>query len=242
MSLLAHYKLNGDAADASGNGHDGTPTDVSWVAGKIGQAGSFNGTSSRIALPFSMSASSRTFCLWAKASSDADAMIYLFDASPPRTLFSWKSDGDWQLGYYDGSWGKFGSPPAAGQWHHIAFVLDADAGTGTCYIDGEQYGEVQSYTPIAVGGTKHLGSYYSGNGAYFPGLIDDVRFYDEALAQWRIKVLYNEGDGTETDIFGPYRVEEAQPACTGAEAGGSFCTGAAVGQDYHRGAEAGQVD
>ncbi len=42
-------------------------------------------------------------------------------------------------------------------------------------------------------------------------------------------------------VLGPYRYDEAEPACTGAAAGGEFCTGAVIGQDYHSGAEAGQV-
>ena len=46
MSLIAHYPLNGDATDYFGN--DGTSTNVTWVDGKIGQAGLFNGSSSKI--------------------------------------------------------------------------------------------------------------------------------------------------------------------------------------------------
>jgi len=42
MILIARYPLNGDANDVSGNGHDGTPTNVSYVAGKLGLAASFN--------------------------------------------------------------------------------------------------------------------------------------------------------------------------------------------------------
>ena len=45
---LAHYKLNSDANDASGNGRHGTSADVSFVAGKIRQAAGFNGTTSEI--------------------------------------------------------------------------------------------------------------------------------------------------------------------------------------------------
>lgn len=42
-------------------------------------------------------------------------------------------------------------------------------------------------------------------------------------------------------VLGPYRYDEAQPACTGAAAGQDFSAGAVIGQDYHSGAEAGQV-
>jgi hypothetical protein len=46
MALIAHWPLNGNTNDVSGNGYDGTPTNITYVAGKIGQAASFNGTNS----------------------------------------------------------------------------------------------------------------------------------------------------------------------------------------------------
>ena len=50
MALVAYYPLNGDANDYSGNELNGTPTNVSWVDGKVGQAGEFTGSNSWIDL------------------------------------------------------------------------------------------------------------------------------------------------------------------------------------------------
>lgn len=48
MALVAYYPLNGDANDYSGNELHGTATNVTWTDGKVGQAGSFNGTTAYI--------------------------------------------------------------------------------------------------------------------------------------------------------------------------------------------------
>jgi len=53
-SCVATYRLNGDATDLSGN-YNGTATSVTYVAGIFGDAGSFNGSSSYVALPNSVS-------------------------------------------------------------------------------------------------------------------------------------------------------------------------------------------
>jgi hypothetical protein len=42
MALIAHWPLNGNTNDVSGNGYDGTPTNITFTAGKIGQAASFS--------------------------------------------------------------------------------------------------------------------------------------------------------------------------------------------------------
>ena len=42
MALIARYKLDGNANDALGK-YNGTASNVTWVDGKLGKAGSFNG-------------------------------------------------------------------------------------------------------------------------------------------------------------------------------------------------------
>jgi hypothetical protein len=47
---------------------------------------------------------------------------------------------------------------------------------------------------------------------------------------------------TYTPTPGPYRVEDAQAACTGAVAGENYHAGATIGQNYHTGATAGMCN
>ena len=63
-SCIAYYKMS-DATDESGN-YDGTPTNVNFnVAGKFGNAGSFNGSSSSIDTNYTVPAdSTMSFSVW----------------------------------------------------------------------------------------------------------------------------------------------------------------------------------
>ena len=55
IANLAYYKMS-DASDSSGNAYNGTATDVNFnVAGKFGNAGEFNGTSSYISTGINVS-------------------------------------------------------------------------------------------------------------------------------------------------------------------------------------------
>ena len=53
--LIAHWRFTGNALDSSGNAHHGTPTAISYAAGRNGQpntAAVFNGSTSGIAVPY----------------------------------------------------------------------------------------------------------------------------------------------------------------------------------------------
>lgn len=45
-TTMGLYHLNGNANDSSGNGNNGTATNITWVEGKFWQCASFNGSSS----------------------------------------------------------------------------------------------------------------------------------------------------------------------------------------------------
>src|SRR3989344_1354536 len=48
--LIAWWKLDGDAKDATGNGHDGTNNGATFVDGKVGKAADFDGVNDYIAI------------------------------------------------------------------------------------------------------------------------------------------------------------------------------------------------
>jgi len=69
-----YLQLNNNANDSSANANNGSPTDVLYVAGRFGQAGSFNGSSSYILVANSTSIkptslSPKTVSVWFKNSS-----------------------------------------------------------------------------------------------------------------------------------------------------------------------------
>ncbi len=200
MSLIAHYKLNGDANDVTGNGNHGTPTDVSWVVGKIGQAASFNGWNSVIALPITTGVTSITFMGWFYCIGSYDMLRIILDIQTGRTFFFWLNGASQvKLGVYDGTaYRYFGATPNANEWHHVAFVCDADAGKANCYVDGVQSGSEVAYIPRAIGGKVRLSGHYGYSTSYeFHGYMDDVRIYNEVLPEWKIQAIYDFGRGSE---------------------------------------------
>ncbi|MBN1393741.1 MAG: LamG domain-containing protein [Pirellulales bacterium] len=252
MSLIAHYKLNGDANDASGNGHDGAPTDVSYDTGKAGQAASFNGSSSKIQVPDAADlrmTDTGTLACWFKRgdTSAVNMKLIIKGNSSAYTALSYQlylNSGYPRLYLSNGSTGviiQWPSQVSDTGWHHLVGAWD-----GSClnlYLDGEAATPVaQTVNVQADTSDLWLGINGTIGNQQFYGLIDDARIYSEALAANEIKAIYNSGKGTEAALFGPYRVEEAQTACTGAEAGEDYNSGAIIGQDFHAGAVAGETN
>lgn len=67
--LVAHWNFNGNANDATGNGHNGTATNVTYAAGSQGTPGTaalFNGTNSFITVPYHSSFNLTSFTVCAK--------------------------------------------------------------------------------------------------------------------------------------------------------------------------------
>lgn len=205
MSLVVHYKLNGDATDASGSGIDGTPTAISYDVGKVGQGAVFNGTTSRIAIALAMASGSRSFSIWCYTTDNTSAARYFFDSQTGRAIFAWRSaNTTTKIGYYDnGTWRDFGNTPTDSAWHHVAFVCNATAGTVTCYLDGVQLGSALVYASVAIGGTTAIGGRYTLDTNTFNGTLDDLRIANEVWTISQIKAIYNLGVGSER--YDPWR-------------------------------------
>ena len=109
---------------------------------------------------------------------------------------------NWDFAGYAGANGLTGMYD--GQWHHIAFVYDATALIGTVYIDGAQFDKKTNETiafdgnasQLVLGGFQEavgLVSSYGDNSwmSGFPGKMDNVRLYGEALSAADVKSLYD---------------------------------------------------
>ena len=75
-SNLAYYKLDGDAIDSSGNGYNGTPSNITWGVGKFGPAAVFNGSSSVITSSSAggaINVSNLSFSLWLNTNNTSTA-------------------------------------------------------------------------------------------------------------------------------------------------------------------------
>jgi hypothetical protein len=90
-----------------------------------------------------------------------------------------------------------------GQWHQVAFTYDNATGTGTVYRDGAQFDQktgqsivFENSSQLILGGFQEAAGIvdsYDNNTwmAGFPGKMDNVRLYGEALSAADIKSLYD---------------------------------------------------
>jgi hypothetical protein len=210
-NLVGWWKFDGNANDSSGNDNNGTEKgDPTYVAGKIGQAISFDGLSDRIEVHATLAGNPELFpaktisvSAWVKSTVPASALCSLirheFHFTPLQTF----EDSAWANVFTDqygskglrrsgSDWSKIND----GKWHHYAVTYNN--GSHEVWIDGTK--EVSNYFgsfPLWTGddqpwvfGGKERGE---GGGEYYPGELDDIRIYNYALSKGEIITLYNEG-------------------------------------------------
>jgi hypothetical protein len=100
---------------------------------------------------------------------------------------------------------------ADGQWHHVAFVVDATS--GRTYIDG-QLVSTQPWTgtpaPVTTTESVRLGTYSGGGALFFNGLIDHVSIWNTALTSPDInRYSHLPLTGTESGLVSAYEIDEA---------------------------------
>ena len=177
--------------DSSGNGNAGTLTGTfSRVPGQVGGAVSFGGTSyvknNQGAANFPTGASARTMTAWIKlpAKVTGDALIF--------------GHGDGYISVTSGGtlgfWGIGSTRVDDGAWHHVAGVDNGKGATWSVYVDGV----VDATGPntnlnTAAGADWRIGQWLDGT-MNFPGIIDEVRYYNRALSTSEIQSIVT-GDG-----------------------------------------------
>jgi len=221
--LLAHYKLNDDAADtvvadASGNALHGTAsanTDTLAVAAKLN--GGLNFAASHYAtLPDGTSsglggASGATIITWVKRSG-VGTRQFLFRtevaATKTKAAIEFQSNNTIKAGGRSIAGDSYqtvttaGTYTDTGDWHMLAAVFDLPNDSIKIYYDGELAAEGnvnfgQNTFSADVGDTGAIGAFGPTGHYKLNGIQDETRLYKEALPEWKIKALYNFGRGSE---------------------------------------------
>ena len=198
LEPVAIYALEGNANDTSGNGNHGTPASLTYASGIVGaQAGQFNGTSSFISIPRSIS-TDFTVSLWAKTTGTGGTGAQwwsgrgLVDGEVAGSAADWGTaalNGKFALGV--GKTDTTISSSAAindGAWHHLAATRDNTTGAMRVYVDGVLSGSGTGPTGartapavLRIGGVQ--------GGGYYSGTIDAVYLYDRVLGLAEISAL-----------------------------------------------------
>ena len=197
-SLVAHYPLDGDGSDATGN-HNGTVSGTpDFVAGFEGQAidlASAATVPQYVTVPYAddFALNSFTVAAWINVKDLDAARSILGTRFNSDNTFDVKVDavrvhGD--IG--DGTaWintnvdidTAHGGAISIGDWHHIAYAIDATAGTADLYLDGVLATTITfSGTPLLMDSDQELRIGNCSGTEYMNGMIDEVRIYNRALS------------------------------------------------------------
>ena len=200
--LVAQWKFDESsgttATDASGNGHDGTLTNMSgseWTTGTLNGALRFDGSNDRVSCGnFDVTGGDGhiTLCAWMKADD--------FGTSDARFLAKTTSTAEqshyWMLSTYSGTRLRFrlktnGSTTtlysdsgvlSTGVWTHVAATWDGS--TMRVYANGTERKSTSKSGTLSTSSSVEIaiGNNPPGAGEVpFDGLIDDVRIYNQAL-------------------------------------------------------------
>jgi hypothetical protein len=206
------YTFDADSvADSSGFNFNGTGYDLSYAAGKVNDAASFNGTTSSIEVPDISEGGGTvdfgTLSLWVKPAADADQVI--FDASGGglngikiglysngKVFYAHHSNTD----PYPTMIITSESAVSAGNWAYITVTRAGDSNedcTMSLYINGtlEATGIINMPTSpngncFKFGCPPGSDDTYPDVTGYYSGLMDEVRYYGQSFGSAEVRRLY----------------------------------------------------
>ncbi len=201
--LVAYWGFDegeGDTAyDSSGNGHDGVVYGASWVAGLSGSALYFDGDD-YVSIPPTDSQTPYSVALWFRHVEPlaTGALIHRGFGGSCR----YEPHLSYGNGYISASVSGCGHsgrthyhiPVPVGQWHHVAYVVDA--ATQRFYIDGIEIEPAGSKIPNPSILYTQIGAAAQNNDGVATSqfventIIDEVRVYERALSTDEVDELW----------------------------------------------------
>ena len=226
--MTGHWILNEasgtTANDASGLGHPGTATSITW-SGDHGGSAVLNGTSSQITTSSTVvnTAGSFTVSAWVYLTSTANNEIAVSENSTQQSGFDLryqKSSNKWVFGRWNADIANAptyitASTPFTGlnTWTHLVGTFDASTGLMTVYANAVASTSTNTdTTPFAATGALVIG-HGEFNGAptsYFTGSIADVQTYKNVLTQAQVTAIYGAAQvaGSGAALSGPIEVRD----------------------------------
>lgn len=167
-----------------------TVASPTWVAGKVGGALTFNGSTQYVPFgnPAHYAVTSGTIEAWVRSSVTTGQQAIV----SKQSNFTLLLDAN-RLSAYNWNTSSTCSEPttgiADGQWHHVAFTFSSGVTNGSqLYKDGVA---VQACTMTTVAHTNPMEVARSNASQHFNGSIDEVRLYDRILTSGEIRAEYN---------------------------------------------------
>lgn len=212
--LIAHYPLNGDATDVSGNGYNGIIYGALPSEDRFGDINSslfFDGNDKIVIDAFKNHywGDKFTVSVWFKRT----GQWYNYQGIVNNGYFT---NGSWEIRMgredngtklYALAWTNdfpntsvhLATTASQNEWHHT--VLSYDGTSLYLYQDGSQVSSLNitgnilsKNTPFVIGQAG-----YGNSIEYFYGYIDDVRLYNRALSEAEVRQLYNPEPDIDVD-------------------------------------------
>ena len=217
--IVGYWPLDGSAADASGNGHNGTVAgDAAFIPGKIGGGISTDGQGDYVEIadnPQLDLTNAITVATWAKVRS----LRHQWQSIVCKGETSWRMQRDslnrgieWALGYWETYGGVFGPTQIDdGKWH--LFVGMTDGTTESLYVDGALDATHTRIGPTAVQANDfgiRIGSNPETTTRDFDGWLDETIVWNRALSAAEVSSLYAGGQGV-TLVSDPWRPTGPNP-------------------------------
>lgn len=194
-ALLAHYTLDGNAVDSSGNELNGTIAgNLAFVDGVAGQAGDFDASDDYLSISTDTTFDLTEFTVSAWLQSDNGtrtcAYVNIFNGFHIRT-----SGGEWDviLNSMGSAHINSGYDFVPGEWHHHVVTVNNLTRTVDFYVDGVKVGETHSFSTADANPVRNFDGYvgqYSSS-YMWDGRIDEVQFYTKSLSASEVAALYS---------------------------------------------------
>ena len=215
--LIAAWSFDDDTAgevtDVSGNGHDGVASDAEFVDGKFGKALEFDGITSSVEVPHDdvlNIADAVTVEAWVNPSgyNALSAVAQKWGDDTNRRQYLLCFVGDKATFYISGSGTTWPSAVSISsvptdEWTHIAGTYDGKV--IKVYVNGEletetvtDEGLFASDVPVWIGGYGPNPDF--GSNRHFPGIIDEVRFWSDALSEEEIQEVMSKSTAMLTAV------------------------------------------
>jgi hypothetical protein len=201
--LVGHWRLDegsGNIAnDSSGNGNHGNlQGDPQWVAGKVGGALNFNGTSDHITIPFSpslkvLNQGDFTIAAWFNADeipSENKEVFQQGDLNGTGRTWLFVAAANEIRSYLGGATVPSGVAIEAQTWYHVAVTVTEGGATDIVqiYINGEPAGDPAEMSMEDSEGTYFIACHKNLTN-FWDGLIDDVRLYNHAVTEAELPAI-----------------------------------------------------
>ena len=199
LGAISWWRLNGNANDEIGGNHGTLNGNVSFVNGKFGQAGSFDGDGDYVNVSDSpdLRIINYSVGVWVKPNGAPDQIWKGIIGKPGRNHNFWlnsagyvhhrfRTSTNWNAGAPDTPSGSI----SWDVWNYV--VITNDGTTAKTYINGVEKASGATVGPLIANSTTfYFGRNLDGSsGHYFNGLIDEVIIFNRALTENEIQQLY----------------------------------------------------